>query len=132
MYCGDVVNRPPCTVLPSDGRVTVPTLVQAAPVAEEYPVITGPDLTSRSQPARSAGPGMSPVKLSCIRTPWPPVTMSAAYTDPPARLALRMIPALAHGTTTRAKPRRGAGTALVSDVTRAVMTPSPVSGWWTK
>ena len=44
---------------------------------------------------------MSPVKSSCIRTPRLPVTMIAAYADPGVRPALKMIPAFAHGTTTR-------------------------------
>ena len=58
--------------------------------------------------------------------------MIATYADPAERLALTMIPAFAHGTTTRSEPRRGVRTALVSDVTRAVMAPSPASGWCTK
>ena len=33
-YCGDVANRPPCTVDASPASVTVPTLVQRVPLAE--------------------------------------------------------------------------------------------------
>ena len=75
---------------------------------------------------------MSPVKSSCIRTPWLPVTMIAAYADPGVRVALRMIPAFAHGTAARRVPPCGTPTALASDVTRTVRLPFPISAWCTK
>jgi len=43
------------------------------------------------------GPAVSPVKFSCIRTPWSAVTIIAAYADPVVVAALMMIPALDHG-----------------------------------
>ncbi len=43
------------------------------------------------------GPAMSPVKLSCIRTPCEPVTMTAAYAEPAVSPFLTITPALAQG-----------------------------------
>ena len=37
------------------------------------------------------------MKSYCIRTPWLPVTIIAAYADPELVLALMMTPAFAHG-----------------------------------
>ena len=88
---------------------------------------------------------MSLVKSSCIRTPWPPVTIIAAYADPCRCSCLMMIPALDQGWTPTWPPATARGLAArqpaparpppyrpVSDVTRTVMLPLPVSGWRTK
>src|SRR5215472_11819861 len=110
-----------------------------------------PERTSRSQrgalsDARPGRPAMSPVKLYCIRTPWLPVTIIAAYAEPCLVLALMMIPALAHGTRPGVmggpcEPGPGARTGTcefpdacspVSEVTRAVIVPLPVTGLRTK
>ncbi len=81
------------------------------------------------------------MKSHCIRTPWLPVTMIAAYADPVVVAALMMSPALAHGCTPGDMPAVGfcpAATAPcveyspVSEVTRTVMLPSPANGWRTR
>src|SRR2546430_12542422 len=60
-----------------------------------------PDRVSRSQRGEAedtfpAIPATSWVKSHCIRTPWLPVTIIAAYAAPWRGLALMMIPALDH------------------------------------
>ena len=79
----------------------MPTRAQRVPSAESQPVIVAPERVSRSQRGCAAEtapgrPAMSPVKLSCIRVPWRPVTIIAAYAEPWRVLRLMMIPALAH------------------------------------
>ena len=102
-----------------------------------------PERVSRSQRGEAAdtfpaSPATSWVKSHCIRTPWLPVTIIAAYAAPGRVLALMMIPALDHGCTPDAMPSVGdpppASAAPwvekrpVSDATRAVMLPFPASG----
>ena len=75
------------------------------------------------------------MKSHCIRTPWLPVTIIAAYAEPEVAEALMMIPALDHGC--RPAFRSWVETPSgeyepVSDVTRTVMLPSEPSGWCTK
>jgi len=105
-----------------------------------------PNRVSRSQRGEAtdtlpAIPATSWVKSHCIRTPWLPVTIIAAYADPRWVLVLMMIPALAHGCTPGVIPAVGFWSEAnppwveyrpVSDVTRTVMLPSPASGWRTK
>ena len=105
-----------------------------------------PDRVSRSQRGEAAdtfpvSPATSWVKSHCIRTPWLPVTIIAAYAVPWRVLALTMIPAFDHGCTPGVMPAVGfwsdANPPLVeykpvSDVTRTVMLPFPASGWRTK
>src|SRR6185312_15513813 len=110
-------------------------------------VIASPYQNNRSQRGEVAdafpvSPATSWVKSHCIRTPWLPVTIIAAYAVPRRVLALTMIPALDHGCTPGVIPAVGepppASVAPwveyspVSDVTRAVMLPLPSSGWRTK
>ncbi len=101
--------------------------------------MVSPERVSRSQRGEVAEtapgrPGMSWVKSSCIRTPWLPVTIIAAYADPGLVLALMMIPALAHGTRPAriAAPWVSTGISPVREVTRTVMLPFPESGWCAK
>ena len=98
-----------------------------------------PERVSRSQRGAAAvtapgRPATSWVKSSCIRTPWLPVTITAAYADPCRVLAVMMIPALAHGTRPARIPPLLVSRWIcpVSDVTRTVMLPLPPSGWCTK
>ena len=68
-----------------------------------------PERVSRSHRGEAADtapgrPAMSPVKSYCIRTPWLPVTIIAAYADPCPVLRLMMIPALDQGWTPRWLP----------------------------
>jgi len=109
-------------------------------------VIVSPDRVSRSQRGAAAEtwpaiPATSWVKSHCIRTPWLPVTIIAAYAAPWRVLALMMIPALDHGCTPGVMPAVGLWPGVnapwveynpVSDVTRTVMLPFPASGWRTK
>ena len=110
-------------------------------------MIVSPERVSRSQRGEAAdtfpaSPATSWVKSHCIRTPWLPVTIIAAYAAPWRVLALTMIPALDHGCTPGVIPAVGvlvrtANTPWVeyrpvSDVTRTVMLPFPASGWRTK
>ncbi len=61
------------------------------------------------------------------------MTIIAAYADPCRVLALMMIPALAHGIRLfRILVPEMVGICPVSDVTRPVMSPFPVSGRCTK
>jgi len=136
---GEVANRPTWALDGSPASVTVSTRVQCVPSAESYPVIVSPERVSRSQRGVVAEtapgkPATSCVKSSCIRTPWLPVTIIAAYADPGVVLALMMIPALAHGTSPGRMPGPwvSVGTWPVREVTRVVMLPFPVSGWCTK
>ena len=101
--------------------------------------MVSPERVSRSQRGEVAEtapgiPGLSCVKSYCIRTPWLPVTIIAAYAEPGLVLALMMIPALAHGTRPAriAAPGTGTGIWPVREVTRTVMLPFPASGWCTK
>ena len=110
-------------------------------------MIVSPERVSRSQRGEAAdtwpaSPATSWVKSHCIRTPWLPVTIIAAYADPRTVLALMMIPAFDHGCTPGVIPAVGEAPPAavapwveyrpVSDVTRTVMLPSPTSGWRTK
>ena len=103
-------------------------------------MIVSPERVSRSQRGSDAvtapgWPAVSPVKLSCIRTPWSAVTIIAAYAEPGWVLVLMMIPALAHGTRPGCVPVPAPfpdGIWPVSEVTRTVMLPLPASGWRTK
>jgi hypothetical protein len=63
-----------------------------------------------------------------MRTPWAPVTITAAYRDPGVVPALTISPALAHGS----GPSPSSGRMPASDVTRAVMVPFPGSVWSTR
>ena len=98
--------------------------------------MVSPERVSRSQRGSDAvtapdWPAVSPVKLSCIRTPWSAVTIIAAYAEPGWVLSLMMIPALAHGTRPGLRAGPGPfpdGIRPVSDVTRTVMLPLPDSG----
>jgi hypothetical protein len=100
---GEVTNRPTWTVAGSPARVAVPIVVHRSPSVDSYPVTRSPARVSRSQrgdpvettPGR---PGVSSVKLYCIRTPWLPVSITAAYAEPGRVLSLIMMPAFAHGT----------------------------------
>src|SRR5579863_4572378 len=125
----------------SPGRSAAPTLVQCLPSAEEYPVSVSPARVSRSHRGDAAdtwpaGPAMSWVKSYCIRTPWPGVTMIAAYGDPGVVPALTRIPALAQGWVRGACGKllclRNDGPLPLSDVIRTVRLPFPARGWWTK
>src|SRR6185437_2907657 len=94
-----------------------------------------PERVSRSQRGEAAdtfppSPATSWVKSHCIRTPWLPVTIIAAYADPERVLALMMIPALDQGCTPGFIPAIGfwgdanpplAEYRPVSDVTRTVI-----------
>jgi len=69
-------------------------------------------------------PARSVVKLDCSRTPWPGVSIIAAYCDPGLVLSLMMTPALAHSWLYPST--------AVWDSTLAVTPPSPGRGWCTK
>ena len=60
------------------------------------------------------------------------MTIIAAYAEPCRRLALMMIPALAHGWSADVPPAMPGVAEPASAVTRAVTVPSPGSGWRTK
>src|SRR5215831_5655930 len=67
-----------------------------------------------------------------MRTPWPPVTIIAAYADPCAVFVLIMIPALDHGwvplvSDWPALTAPAGEYSPVSEVTRTVMLPSAAS-----
>src|SRR5579875_594501 len=146
VYPGEAANIPACATRGSPASVAVPTRVQCTPSAESYPRIASPARVSRSQRGDAADtfpaiPATSPVKSHCIRTPWLPVTIIAAYADPWRVLAVMMIPALDHGCTPGVMPASGFWPAAmppwveyspVSEVTRTVRLPSEPSGWRTK
>ena len=75
-------------------------------------MIVSPERVSRSQRGEAAdtfpaSPVTSWVKSHCIRTPWLPVTIRAAYAAPWRVLALTMIPAFDHGCTPGVIPAVG-------------------------
>ena len=75
-------------------------------------MIVSPERVSRSQRGEAedtfpAIPATSWVKSHCIRTPWLPVTIIAAYAAPWRVLALMMIPALDHSCTPGVMPAVG-------------------------
>src|SRR6202035_4426012 len=115
-------------------------LVQCLPSAEEYPVSVSPARVSRSHRGDAAdtwaaGPAMSWVKSYCIRTPWPGVTMIAAYADPGPPALLR-IPAWAQGWVRGPCENwwclRSGGPLPRSELIATVRLPFPARGWWTK
>ena len=75
---GDATNIPACAVAGRPVSTAVPIAVQCRPSADSYPVMESPDLVRRSQDADTALPATSWVKSYCIRTPWSPVSMTAA------------------------------------------------------
>ena len=74
--------------------------------------------------------------MYCIRTPWLPVTMTAAYAEPGFRLSLMMMPAFVHGCgpgrteaiRSGGSPPGGCRALPVRDVTATVRLPLPASG----
>jgi hypothetical protein len=144
LLAGVVTNMPTSTDDPSAATVADPTGVQWVPSTDASAVSVLPVRVSRSpcgsagSATSSAGP-MSPVKSYCSRTPWPPVSITAAYEDPCAKSAFTIRPALAHGLTSAAlagpsvpASRFGDSRSPTRSLTRAVMLPSPSSCWWTK
>jgi hypothetical protein len=123
---GEATKRPIVTSRGRPSRSTVPTRLKSAPSADSYAVTTSPARVSFSQrgaPAPGPGPGLpatSVVKSDCSRTPWPGVSMTAAYQEPGSVPSRIMRPALAQAWLSSCA------------ATRATRLPSPESRWCSK
>ncbi|GAA2905700.1 hypothetical protein GCM10020220_113710 [Nonomuraea rubra] len=130
------------TLAGSSDSLAVPTTVHCFPSGDSSPVIVSLVRLRRSQRGRPGDtpcgpPATSSVKSCCMRTPWAPVTMIAAYAAPCSVLSFTMRPAFAQGTTpgtTFRTPGVASGRRIwpVMEFTRAVMAPLPSSGRLTK